>query len=206
MIDPSVSYATYLGGTAEDDGYAVAVDASGNAYVTGQTKSTDFPSAKPLQASNGGGFDAFVTELSPTGTLLYSTYIGGSADDSGNAIAVDGAGDVFIAGGTGSSNFPTQGPLQSFQGVVDAYVLELNPTGSALTYSTFLGGTGSDVATGLAIDADGSAYIVGSTTSTDFPPQSPIQATLPCIERIRNEVERRRQCKGLLHLSRRKKC
>ena len=179
VIDPSVSYATYLGGTAEDDGYAVAVDASGNAYVTGQTKSTDFPSAKPLQASNGGGFDAFVTELSPTGTLLYSTYIGGSADDSGNAIAVDGAGDVFIAGGTGSSNFPTQGPLQSFKGVVDAYVLELNPTGSALTYSTFLGGTGSDVATGLAIDADGSAYIVGSTTSTDFPLQSPIQATLP---------------------------
>jgi hypothetical protein len=180
VIDPSVSYATYLGGTAEDDGYAIAVDGSGNAYVTGQTKSTDFPTKNALYGTNAGGFDVFVTELSATGALVYSTYVGGSGDDSGNAIALDGSGDAFVAGGTGSSNFPTKGAFQNtFKGVVDAFVLELNPTGSALTYSTFVGGTGNDVATGIALDSAGSAYIVGSTTSTDFPMQSPIQSTLP---------------------------
>jgi hypothetical protein len=180
VIDPSVSYATYLGGTAEDDGYAIAVDGSGNAYVTGETKSTNFPTANALHGSTAGGFDVFVTEISADGsTLVYSTYIGGSSDDSGNAIAVDGSGDAFVAGGTNSSNFPTQGAFQgSFGGVTDAFVLELNSTGSALTYSTFLGGTGSDVATGLAVDGDGSAYVAGSTTSTDFPKQNPIQSAI----------------------------
>lgn len=179
VIDPSVSYSTYLGGTAEDDGYAIAVDGSGNAYVTGQTKSTDFPTANALHGSTAGGFNVFVTELSPTGSLVYSTYIGGTSDDSGNAIAVDGSGDAFVAGGTNSSDFPTQGAFQGlFGGVTDAFVLELNSTGSALTYSTFLGGTGSDVATGLAVDGDGNAYVAGSTTSVDFPKQNPIQAAI----------------------------
>ncbi len=179
VIDPSVSYATYLGGTAEDDGVAIAVDGSGNAYVTGQTKSTDFPIKNGLHGTNAGGFDVFVTELSPTGSLVYSTYIGGTSDDSGNAIAVDGSGDAFVAGGTGSSDFPTQGAFQStFGGVLDAFVLELNPTGSALTYSTFLGGSGSDVATGIALDSAGSAYIVGGTFSTDFKLQNPIQSAI----------------------------
>jgi hypothetical protein len=180
VIDPSVSYSTYLGGTAEDDGNAIAVDASGNAYVTGQTKSTNFPTANALHGSTAGGFDVFVTELSADGsTLIYSTYIGGSSDDSGNAIAVDGSGNAFVAGGTNSSNFPTQSPFQgTFGGVADAFALKLNSTGSALTYSTFIGGTGNDVATGLALDSTGNAYIVGSTTSTDFPTQSPIQSGL----------------------------
>ncbi len=178
VIDPSVSYSTYLGGSAEDDGYAIAVDGSGNAYVTGQTKSTDFPIKNGLHGTNAGGFDVFVTELSPAGSLVYSTYIGGASNDSGNAIAVDGSGNAFVAGGTNSSDFPTQGPIQTFKGVVDAFVLELNATGSTLTYSTFVGGSGSDVATGVALDSAGSAYITGSTTSTDFPTQSPIQGTL----------------------------
>jgi hypothetical protein len=175
VIDPSVSYATYLGGTAEDDGYAIAVDGSGNAYVTGQTKSTNFPTKNALHGTKTGGFDVFVTELSPTGSLVYSTYIGGTSDDSGNAIAVDGSGDAFVAGGTKSSDFPTQGAYQStFGGVLDAFVLELNSTGSALTYSTFVGGSGSDVANGLALGNGGNAYLVGSTTSTDFPMKNPL--------------------------------
>ena len=180
VIDPSVSYATYLGGTAEDDGYAIAVDSSGNAYVTGQTKSGNFPTLSALHSSNAGGFDVFVTELSADGSsLVFSTYIGGTSDDSGNAIVVDTSGNVFVAGGTTSANFPTVGAFQSaFGGVVDAFVLELNPSGSALTYSTLVGGSGTDVATGLAVDGAGSAYIVGSTTSTDLPTHSPIQSAI----------------------------
>ena len=175
VIDPSVSYATYLGGIAEDDGYGIAIDGSGNAYVTGQTKSTDFPTKSAHQGTNKGGFDVFVTELSSTGTLVYSTYLGGSSDDSGNAIAVDGSGNAFVTGGTKSSDFPTQGPYQStLKGALNAFVFELNSTGSTLMYSTFLGGTGSDVATGIALDGSGNAYIAGSTSSTDFPPKNPI--------------------------------
>jgi len=184
VIDPSVTsttYATYLGGTAEDDAYAVAFDSSGNAYVTGQTKSTNFPTASALHGSNAGGFDVFVTKLSPDGsTLLFSTYIGGSIDDSGNAIALDGSGNVYVAGGTKSLDFPiTAGAFQpTFGGPsVDAFLLELSSTGSTLMFSTYLGGNGDDVANGLAVDATG-AYVVGQTGSTDFPKQLPIQANL----------------------------
>ena len=108
VIDPSVTYATYLGGTAEDDGHAIAVDGSGNAWVTGQTKSVDFPTMHPLYSANKGSFDAFVTEFKPDGTLLYSTYIGGAGDDSGNAIAIGPSGGVYVAGGTKSGDFPTR--------------------------------------------------------------------------------------------------
>jgi hypothetical protein len=175
VIDPSVTYATYLGGTAEDDGNAIAVDGGGNAYVTGQTKSTNFPTQNALYGTNGGGFDVFVTELSSTGSLVYSTYIGGSSDDSGNAITMNASGNIFVAGGTKSSDFPTKSAYQSsLKGAENAFVLELNSTGSTLMYSTFLGGTGTDVANGLALDSGGDAYVVGSTTSTDFPPLNPL--------------------------------
>ena len=175
LIDPSVTYATYLGGTAEDDWHAIAVDGSGNAWVTGQTKSTDFPTKNSLFAYKTG-FDVFVSEFSSTGSLLYATYIGGSSDDSGNAIAIGASGGVYVAGGTKSSDFPTQGtPYQnSLKGTINAFVLELNSTGSTLMYSTFLGGSGSDVANGLAVDGSGNAYAVGSATSTDFPPKNPL--------------------------------
>lgn len=174
VIDPSVSYSTYLGGTAEDDGYGIAADSSGNAYVTGQTESTNFPGANP--ANYAGGFDVFVTKISADGQILvYSTYIGGSGNDSGNAIVVDASGDAFVAGGTASMNFPTVNPYQSkLNGALNAFVLELNPTGSALTSSTYVGGSGSDVATGLAIDSSKNMYIAGSTSSTDFPLLTPI--------------------------------
>ena len=170
VIDPSVTYATYLGGTAEDDGNAIAVDGSGNAYVTGQTQSNHFPGTT---GGYIGGFDVFVTKISADGsTLDYSTYVGGTGNDSGNAIAVDMSGDAFVAGGTASNNFPTTvGVLQKTFGAgnFDAFVFGLLSNGT-LIYSTYLGGTGDDVANGLALDNAGNAYIVGSTTSTNFPP------------------------------------
>jgi hypothetical protein len=185
VIDPSVSYATYLGGTGEDDGNAIAVDGSGNAYVTGQTESTKFPGANP--PSYAGGFDVFVTKISPNGsTLEYLTYVGGSGNDSGNAIVLDASGDAFVAGGTSSptGSFPTTaGAYQtSFGGGgLDAFVFELSSSGASLTYSTYLGGSGNDVANGIALAGDGSgdAFVVGRTSSTNFPAPPPaIQSSL----------------------------
>jgi len=186
VIDPAVSYATYLGGSAEDDGHAIAIDGSGNAYVTGQTKSTDFPKVGGIAPNtNAGSFDVFVSKISPDGSaLLYSTYVGGSGDDSGNSIAVDTAGHAFVAGGTSSTNFPTKaGSFQTtFGGVLDAFAFELGANGDALTYSTYLGGSNSDVANGIALHDTGSgfnAYIAGYTYSdTDFPLKNALQATM----------------------------
>jgi len=181
VIDPSVSYATYLGGLAQDVGNAIAIDSSGNAYVTGQTTSLNFPTVfGSYSTMNAGGFDVFVTKISADGsTLLYSTYVGGSGDDAGNAIAVDAAGDAFVAGETTSSaNFPfTNGAFQTVfgGGNLDAFVFELNPAGTRLTYSTYLGGSGDDVAAGLALDGSGNTYVVGSTTSTNFPTRNAVQ-------------------------------
>jgi len=174
VIDPSVTFATYLGGSGEDDGYAIAIDGSGNSYVTGQTKSTNFPTvAGAHSTTNAGGFDVFVTKLSADGSsLVFSTYVGGSGDDSGNAIAVDGSGNVFVAGGTGSSNFPTTtGALQTTfgGGSLDAFVFELASSGGSLVYSTYLGGSGNDAALGMALDGSGNTYIVGLTYSPNFP-------------------------------------
>ena len=172
VIDPSVSYATYLGGLGEDDGIAIAVDGAGAAYVTGQTMSTNFPGAN--SANYKGGFDVFVTKISADGSsLLYSTYIGGPGNDSGNAIALDASGDAFVAGGAATGFPTTSGAYQTtFKGGnIDAFVFELAPSGGSLTYSTYLGGNGDDVANGIALakDASGDTFIVGSTTSTNFP-------------------------------------
>jgi hypothetical protein len=181
VIDPTVTYATYLGGSLEDDGYAIGFDGSGNAYVTGQTESTDFPTVGGFPPNTYvGGFDVFVTKLAANGASLgYSTYVGGHGDDSGNALAVDSSGDVFVAGGTKSSDFPYSGtPFQSvLKGTENAFVFELNPAGAALTASTFLGGAGSDFANGIAIHTSG-VYVVGSTSSADFPVLSGYQTTL----------------------------
>ena len=186
VIDPSVTYATYLGGKKEDDAYGIAIDGAGNAYVTGQTKSTDFPTKGGVAPNtNGGGFDVFVTKLSADGSsLIYSTYVGGSGDDSGNAIAVDSSGDAFVTGGTKSTDFPTtNGAFQTIFGTktgmatLDTFVFELNSAGNGLTYSTFIGGNGDDIATGIAIDASG-AYVAGSTQSTNFPTQSAAQGSI----------------------------
>ena len=187
VIDPVLTYSTYLGGTAYDEGDGIAVDTAGNAYVTGFTGSTDFPTANPLQPSYGGdAWDAFVAKLNPAGSaLVYSTYLGGSNRDGGRGIALDASGNAYVTGGTASTDFPTLNPIQgtcnncssSYLGLnyPDAFVAKLNSAGSALVYSTYLGGSGLDYGYGIAVDSAGNAYVVGGTGSTDFPTANPLQ-------------------------------
>jgi hypothetical protein len=171
VIDPVLGYSTFLGGSSDDQGFGIAIDSAGNAYVTGSTISSNFPvSSAPVQATRAGVTDAFVTKLSPGGTLLYSTFIGGSGDDAGNAIAVDAAGNAYVAGTTNSTAFPVQGAFQStLRGGNDAFVAKLDPSGSTLVYSTYLGSNTDDTANGIDLDAAGNAYVTGSTASSGFP-------------------------------------
>jgi len=178
-IDPLI-YSTYLGGSGDDTGYGIAVDSAGNAYVTGYTSSTDFPTMNPLQPTYGGGaYDAFVAKINAEGSaLVYSTYLGGSNDDQGNRIAVDSAGNAYVTGTTSSTNFPTMNPFQAANGGgTDAFVAKLNSPGTALVYSTYLGGSDNDFGYGIAVDSSGNAYVTGGTYSTDFPTKNPLQAT-----------------------------
>ena len=157
----TLAYSTYLGGSGDDEAFGIAVDNAGNAYVTGQTASTNFPTATPLQGSNRGGYDAFVTKLTASGALAYSTYLGGNDNDGGYGIAVDSSGNAYVTGNEHSTNFPTASPLQaSFGGVLDAFVTKLTTSG-ALAYSTYLGGSGNDVGEGIAVDSAGNAYVTG---------------------------------------------
>lgn len=234
-------YSTYFGGTGNDGGNSVAVDAAGNAYITGGTVSTDLDLVNPVQSVNNGDIDIFVTKFNPTASaLLYSTYVGGSGADYGYAIAVDGAGGVYFGGTTDSSDFPTKNAFQSsgsgftgpfvakisagggtlaystylgnggingiavdafgsayvtgyafagfptrepiqasFGGAIDAFVTVMNPAGSDLLFSTYLGGSGSDVGAGIAVDPARAIYVTGNTYSLDFPTQNPIQANNP---------------------------
>ena len=183
-------YSTYLGGTGYDSGFGIAVDSSNNAYVVGTTNSTNFPiTPGAFQTSfssfPGSGQDAFVAKLNPTGSaLVYSTYLASgqenavaiSIDNPGvEGIAVDSAGNAYITGGTSSGNFPTTpgGFQTSCSGcgpeTEDAFVVKLNPTGSDLVYSTYLGGGGNDHGYGIAVDSSDNAYVVGTSNSTNFP-------------------------------------
>jgi hypothetical protein len=174
-------YSTYLGGTAEDIGRAVAVDAAENAYLTGYTSSTNFPLANPFQPIFGGTVDGFVAKLRASGAaLVYSTYLGGSAWDVGSAIRVDAGGSAYLIGDTGSTNFPLANPYQpAFRGgSTDAFVTKLNWSGAALVYSTYLGGGDTDQGAGIALDGAGSAYLTGWTASANFPLDDPIQPSL----------------------------
>ena len=191
----SLVYSTYLGGSgvvySGDFAFAIAVDSSDNAYVTGQTSSTDFPVTKgAYQTTNPNAYtknSAFVTKMNAQGTaLIYSTYLGGSGvntgetpGDSGQAIAINAGGDAYIAGYTYSNNFPVKSPYQSTNkafadGGSNAFITELNTTGTALVFSTYLGGTTQsaalqDVANSIALDASGDIYVAGTTASTNFP-------------------------------------
>ncbi len=178
-IDPVLRYSTYLGGNSADSGSAIVVDAAGNAYVTGATQSTNFPTTNPLAGTNAGGTDAFVTKLNAAGTaLVYSTYLGGSGFDAGIGIAVDAEGNAYVIGDTGSSNFPTMNPFQaSLDGAEDAFVTKLNALGNGLVYSTYLGGSSYEYGQGIAVDAEGNAYVIGYTYSSNFPTMNPFQAT-----------------------------
>lgn len=239
VIDPSLTYATYLGGSGEDEAFAIALDGSGNACVTGQTNSpsfggkaagptfnvfvtkvnsgatalvyTDifaatgtgtncsaggtgscsgnaiavdgsgnayvagsatagFPTLSARQTTFGGGAtDAFALKLNSSGILLYSTFLGGSGDDTANAIAVDGSGNAYVAGETHSTDFPLQSPIQTSTSSDDAFVTKIASTGTSFVYSTYLGGSSNNLATGIALDSSGNAYVTGITTSSDFP-------------------------------------
>ncbi len=168
-------YSTYLGGSGQDLAFGIAVDSAGNAYVTGNTGSSNFPiTPKAFQTvCNGGGTphpnrDAFVSKINPQGSaLVYSTYLGGSGDETGDSIAVDSAGNAYITGFTGSTNFPTENPLQpsnhgTYAGCpCNAFVTKLASSGSALVYSTYLGGSVEDGGIGIAVDSAGNTYVAG---------------------------------------------
>jgi hypothetical protein len=172
VIDPMLVYSSYLGGGNDDRAQGVAVDANRNVYVTGFTRSTNFPSVNAIQATYGGLFtSAFVTKISPDGsTKLYSTYLGGETYAKGRGIAVDGNGNAYLTGEAAQSTFPIVNAFQPVSGGgYEAYVAKLNSTSSALLYSSFLGGSGEDYGYGIGVDGNGSAYVVGYTASTDFP-------------------------------------
>lgn len=166
-------YSTFLGDANDEYGDGIAVDTAGNAYITGYTDSSAFPtSGGAFDTSPNGSYDAFVSKLNPTATtLLYSTFIGGQYDEHGDEIVIDGAGNAYITGDTNSGNFPTRpGAVDTtFNGGYDAFVTKLNPAGNALLYSTFLGGDGYEVGNGIALDGAGTTFITGYTDSADFP-------------------------------------
>jgi hypothetical protein len=166
----AVLYSAFLGGQWMEIGQGIAVDSAGNAYVTGQTESEDFPTVNPLQPTAGGGGDAFVAKINPTGSaLIYSTYLGGNNYDLASAIVVDSSGNAYVTGATYSTNFPTRNPLQSANGGdFDAFIAKINSSGSALVYSTYLGGSGPDDATSIAVDSAGHVYVTGQTGSGNF--------------------------------------
>jgi hypothetical protein len=175
-------YSTYVGGSGDDAGVGVAVDVNGNAYVTGSTTSTDFPTPNAIRFANAGGLDAFIFELDATGSsLLYGTYLGGSSDDSPTGIAVDGLNAAYVTGRTNSPDFPTASAFQNtLQGGFDAFVTKVDATGSAFGYSTYLGGAADETSAsswcaekptcgGIAVNSAGNAYVTGVTASADFP-------------------------------------
>ena len=172
IIDPTILYySSYFGAKGTEYASGIAVDNNSNAYVTGYTTSTDFPIFNAYDSTfNGGSWDVFVFKLSlTTSSLIYSTYIGGGINDYGNAIAIDKYGYAYVTGYTDSSNFPTLNAYSTTSSGYETFVFKLNPSGTGLVYSTFVGGTGDEKAYGLAIDSSGNAFITGSTTSTDFP-------------------------------------
>jgi hypothetical protein len=177
VIDPVLIYSTFLGGSGDDFGHAIAVDDFGNAYVAGETTSLDFPTKNALQPENKGNHpgisDVFITKINAAGSaVIYSTYLGGSGFDRGFAIAVDRLGSAYITGSTSSIDFPTRNPIQSqlftsFTGGEDAFVTKLSPSGGQLVFSTYLGGNGFDNGKAIAVDKDKNVYFTGTTT--DWP-------------------------------------
>ena len=171
VIDPVLVYSSYLGGLSTDQCLSIAVDSAGSAYVAGSTASTNFPGPGSFQNAKDAFTDAFVLKMSPDGkSFVYATYLGGNGDDFANAVAIDSAGNAYVGGQTGSGSFPrTPGAFQeSKDGGLDAFIAKLNPTGTALVYSTYLGGGNNEQVYSIAVDAAGAAYVAGRTDSTTF--------------------------------------
>jgi hypothetical protein len=191
----SLVYSTFIGGTGLDQGKAVAIDPNANVYITGSTNSF---SSGLLFVPPSGAFqsdcakdtagkcqgDAFVAKVNPSASgsagLGYFTYLGGSLADSGNGIAVDSTGNAYVTGSTVSTDFPVAGAVFQTQfggGNADAFVTKLDPTGATVVYSSYLGGSNTEIGYGIAVDTDGSAYVAGQTCSQDFPLANPEQPT-----------------------------
>lgn len=173
-------YSTYFGGNNVDQAQAMALDTNGNVYITGFTASSNLPTTPGVvQPGFGGGADAFLMKLNSQGTgMIYSTYLGGNNVDLGNGLAIDSNGNAYVVGDTFSTNFPTtpgvfqpaaKGGTCGTNPCDDAFVTKVNPLGTGLIYSTYLGGSNSDFAQAVAVDAIGDAYVIGTTSSTDFP-------------------------------------
>ena len=179
VIDPVLIYSTLIGGSGREFGLAIDIDSSGNVYATGLTDSADFPGASPIQSDFGGGSqDIFVAKLNASGTaLIYSTYLGGSGSDAGLDIAVDTAGNAYVTGRTNSADFPQVNALQPAfgGGGQDAIVANLDPSGSSLIYSSYLGGSGRETDNRIAVDSAGNACLTGKTDSPDFPTANALQ-------------------------------
>lgn len=181
VIDPVLSFSTYLGGSSKDYGNTVVADKTGNVYVTGSTRSVDFPTKNPIESFHGGTCgsfpcrDIFITKFNSTATaLIFSTFIGGTGDESGVSMALDSLNNMFVTGFTTSTDFPvTPGAFQTVFGggsnQGDAYALELNSAGTALVYATYIGGSGDEIAEGMVLDKTNNAYITGYTRSTNYP-------------------------------------
>jgi endonuclease/exonuclease/phosphatase family metal-dependent hydrolase len=172
-------FSTYLGGNDDDAARGLALDSKGAAYVTGETFSTNFPTKNPISGGFGGASDVFITKINSSGSaLVYSTFLGGRSDEGGDDITLDSEGAVYVTGFTSSTNFPIKNPFQgSYAGGYDTFITKINVSGSALVYSTYLGGNDSDQSYGIAVDSEGAAYVVGWTFSSDFPTKNPIQGS-----------------------------
>jgi hypothetical protein len=194
----SLIYSTFLGGSSEDRGFGIAVDGSGNAYVTGYTDSTDFPTLNQFQTYQGN-YDVFVARIDTTrsgaSSLIYSTYLGGADNEHGYGIAADSSGNAYVTGDTWSSNFPILDQFQTDQPSIDAFVSKIDTTesgASSLIYSTYLGGSSSDHAYGIAVDGNGEAYVAGRTFSNDFPTLNQYQGDQPDYDAFVTRIDTNR--------------
>ncbi|HYP14553.1 MAG TPA: SBBP repeat-containing protein [Bryobacteraceae bacterium] len=174
IIDPVLTFASYIGGSGEDIADAMATDAAGNLYMAGDTISANFPISQGARSATFGGVrDIFIAKFSPSGTLIYSTIWGGSGGEITSDLAVDAAGNAVISGTTESTNVPTVDPVQARNNGgyfgFDAFLFRLNPTGSELLASTYLGGNDDELGGGVTIDREGSIYTTGTTASMNFP-------------------------------------
>ena len=173
-------YSTYLGAAGDDQGLGIAVDSAGAAYVTGLTNSTAFPTYSAFSSTHNGLYDCFVTKFMPSGSgITYSTYLGGAGNEYGYAIAVDQAGRAVVVGRTSSDPFPRVNPADStYGGAIDAFVSRFTISGAALTYSSYIGGSGEELGLGVAIDSSCYVYAAGYTKSSDFPTSNAYDNTL----------------------------
>ena len=192
VIDPVLVYSSYRGGAGADIASRVAVDDSGNVYLTGQTASADFPvTAGAQQNSRGGGSDAFVAKFDAAGALIYASYLGGAGTDRGVAVAADASGAAYVSGTTDSGDFPVVNPRQSsYAGNIDGFVAKLSADGASLMYATYLGGSAQEAMNAIAVDAGGAAYVAGGTLSTDFPVTAgAVQTSFASVPNEKNVVE-----------------